>query len=84
MDVTFCHPRSSITFRAQVEPNTMAQACIDGLVGEGFIGPTDKSRPYALKLQRTNQQILDSSTMDDAGVRENDSLVILQAEQGAA
>ncbi len=83
MNVTFCHPRSSITFRAQVEPHTKAQACIEGLVGEGFIERADRNRPYALKLQRTNQQLIDSITMEQAGVQDNDSLVILQEEQGA-
>ena len=83
MNVSFFHPRTSVTFQAQVERNTTAIRCIDGLVEAGFIEPAQKNRPYALKLQRTNQQILDSTTMQQAGVQENDDLVVLQAEQGA-
>jgi len=84
MNVILCHPRRSITFQAQVDSHTTAQTCIEGLVKEGFIEPADKNRPYALKLQRTNQQLLDSNTMQQAGVKDQDSLIVLQSEQGAA
>lgn len=83
MTVTFCHPTDSRTFVAQVDPDTTTQACIDGLVAERFLVPADRNRPYALMLQRTNQQLVDSTTMQQAGVRDNDSLVVLQSEQGA-
>lgn len=83
MNVTFYDSRSSSTYSANVDAETTAQRCIEGLVSAAFLAPMPEDRPYRLKLQRTNQELLDSTTMEAAGVRDKDDLVVLQEEKGA-
>lgn len=83
MQITFLHPRDSRTLEADVEPLTNGERCVRGLVESRFIEPPTRNRPYSLVVSRSQRQILPSTTMQQAGVVEGDSLAVLQMEQGA-
>ena len=83
MQVTFLHPRNSISFEADVDHDTTGQTCLEQLGKARFIEPATANRPYALMVQRTRRQLLPHMTMQDGGVQHNDALSILQQEQGA-
>lgn len=84
MNVTFFHPLDSRVFKADVDPETTIQTCIDNLVGERFIEAAPKGRPYAVLVRRTQRQALPQMTMSEAGVESNDDLNLLQMERGAS
>lgn len=83
MGIRFLHPRTSASFKADVDPNTTGETCIHGLIEAGFIEAAPPDQPYALALTRTNGQVPLAMTMQDAGVREGDVLVVVQPEVGA-
>ncbi len=83
ISVKFLHPRESRTLQADVDPDTMCETCIDGLVAEKFLPPPPPGQPYALMLDRTRQQLLPTTTMGEAGVTSGDSLAVHQMEKGA-
>ena len=84
MNVVFLHPRDSRAFEARVDADTTGTTCIQGLVDSKFLEPAPRGRPYALLVTRTQQQMLPSTTIQEAGVQESDSLAVLQMEQGAS
>lgn len=83
MRVTFLHPRDSDSYPADVEEDTTGQTCVDKLVNDKFLDVEPKDRPYSLTLERTQKQILKPMTMNEADVRDNDTIAILQQERGA-
>ena len=83
MTVYFLHPRDSRTFSADIDPETTGTQCIQGLEQARFLASAPPNQPYTLQLQRTQQQILPATSMQEAGVQDNDQLAVLQREQGA-
>ncbi len=83
MKINLLHPRTSQAFTADVDPNTTGATCIQGLIDQKFIEPAPRGRPYALQVTRTSKQVLSTTTMQEAGVQENDALAVHQMEQGA-
>jgi len=84
MELSFLHPRTSMAFKAQVEPSTTGETCIRGLINAQFVDDPPPGRPYSLIVSRTQQQILPSASMQDAGVMPGDVVSVAQNEQGAA
>lgn len=83
MEIQLLHPQNSAAFKADVDPTTTGATCIRGLIDAGFLTPAPSGRPYSLMVSRTRTQILPSTTMQEAGVIPQDSLAVLQMEQGA-
>lgn len=83
MPVRFLHPRSSSRFEAMVEPHTTREACLQGLISEGFLQPEPADQPYQLVLTRTQCQVPTGSALTAVGVQPNDVLAVVQESQGA-
>lgn len=88
--VYVAHPRSSITYEAQVSPACPASVVLARLQDASatdsgpFLDPAPADRPYALVLNRTGEQFNPGTTMEELGVVDGDILEVQQMGQGAA
>lgn len=80
--VTFTHPRSAQTKRAELLPKTTVTQAIEGLVKQGFLEPPGKDRNYAVALAGSGDQITQSATFGSAGVKDGDTVTITETSMG--
>lgn len=86
MTLNFLHPRTSMTYPAQVAPACTAKLALDQLtspVTGPFLDPPAAGRPYQLVVSRLNAQLAPTQTMAQAGVVDGDVLEVRQQGQGA-
>lgn len=84
--VRFTHPRISSSYVADVSPQLKASHAILELLSPltgPFLSPLPPGEEYQLVLQRTGVIIPADATMDDVGVRNNDTLhIVLDVKAG--
>ncbi len=80
--VTFTHPRSGATRKAEFGASTTAAQAIDGLVQNKFIEPPSKDRGYSLAVAGSGDQIAHSATFASAGVKAGDTVTITETSMG--
>jgi hypothetical protein len=81
--VTFTHPRSSQTRKAEVGPKTTVEQALKGLVEQGFLDPPSKERGYAVALASSGEQIPHTATFTSAGVKDGDTVSVVETSMGA-
>ncbi len=82
-NVLFTSPNTSDSLPVTLEQQVTAQQAIQEMVNYQFLEPTDAQRPYTLVLSRTGQQLLPQQTLGHAGVRDGDTLEVVQVTGGA-
>ena len=80
--LTFTHPRSADTRKAEVGPKTTVAQAIEGLVKQQFLEPPGKDRGYAVALAGTGDQIAHSATFFSAGAKDGDTVTITETSMG--
>jgi hypothetical protein len=87
IEVSFTHPRSSIQFTADIDPQCTGQQAVDGLLEGNEQGPfleqPPAGQPYQLVIKRTQALIPPNLTFAQAGVINKDVIEVRQAGQGA-
>lgn len=81
--LTFTHPRSSETKRAEIGPATTVEKAIEGLVQGKFLEPPNKDHAYAVALASTGKQIANTATFASAGTKDGDTVIITETSAGA-
>jgi hypothetical protein len=81
--LTFTHPRSSESRKAEVGPKTTVAQAIEGLVDQKFLEPPNEDRRYAVSLAGSGKQIANSATFFAAGARDGDTIAITETSMGA-
>ncbi len=80
ISVRFTHPRKSSTFPADVDPTLTAKGALQELLSPTngpFLSPLQLGQEYRLVLNRTKSPIPLHMTMEQAGVVDTDTLVIV-------
>ncbi|MFI5297852.1 MAG: hypothetical protein ACHREM_07100 [Polyangiales bacterium] len=85
--VTFIHPRSSVTYDAELDPGMTGNDAIGALIGEKFLDPETETVVYALSRKDNGASVTvprDASFVSQ-GVKSGDtiSVVVVSASAGA-
>lgn len=80
--LTFTHPRSSDTRKAEVGPKTTVAQAIEGLVQSKFLEAPGKDRGYVVTLAGSADQIAHSATFVSAGAKDGDTVTITETSMG--
>lgn len=84
--VTFVDALASKSYQAALAPACTAQYATNKLMSQdtGPFLPPQGARPYVLIHDRANKEIAPNMTMREAGVIDNDVIVVEQKTQGAS
>jgi len=82
LTLTFTHPRSSDSRKAELGPKTTVAQAIEGLVQSKFLEPAGKDRGYVVTLAGSADQIPHSATFASAGAKDGDTVTITETSMG--
>jgi hypothetical protein len=85
IQVTFIHPtESGKSIVAAVPPNSTAKTLINEMIRADFLAaPAGESDQYRLRNANTNQQLLDDTTLMQAGVTGGATVIVDHTMTGA-
>ncbi len=78
LKITFTHPRSAETLRAELGPATTASQAIDGLVKAKFLDPPVRLSSYLLQHQRSSKSLPPGTALAEAGVADGDTVAVVE------
>jgi hypothetical protein len=83
MKVTFVHPHSAAKATVDLDDQITGAQVIANLAAKKWLEPPTSERPYLLSHERSESQILPTTTLATAKVQDGDVIAIGAAGKGA-